>query len=117
VGDVLVCTDARRRQVYWARYDRHGERVEGPELAPPGEVATRFQSRDLTVVGAGVIAHADAFSSMRVNDDDGHPSAVAVIAVAAARVASAAPAERLEPLYLRRPDAVPSAGPKRVLPA
>ena len=34
-GDVLVVTDARRREVYWARY-RDGARIEGPAVERPG---------------------------------------------------------------------------------
>src|SRR5689334_10645354 len=37
VGDALVVTDARRREVYWARY-RDGVRVEGPAVNAPADV-------------------------------------------------------------------------------
>ena len=36
-GDALVVTDARRREVYWARY-RDGVRVEGPAVDAPADV-------------------------------------------------------------------------------
>ena len=36
-GEVLVVTDARRREVYWARY-RDGVRVDGPAVASPADV-------------------------------------------------------------------------------
>ena len=36
-GEVLVVTDARRREVYWARY-RDGVRVDGPEVNAPADV-------------------------------------------------------------------------------
>ena len=36
-GEVLVVTDARRREVYWARY-RDGVRIEGPDVAAPADV-------------------------------------------------------------------------------
>ena len=39
-GDVLVVTDARRREVYWARY-RDGVRVDGPAVNAPADVARR----------------------------------------------------------------------------
>ena len=39
-GDVLVVTDARRREVYWARY-RDGVRVDGPAVNAPGRRARR----------------------------------------------------------------------------
>ena len=38
-GDVLVVTDARRREVYWARY-RDGQRVEGPAVNAAADVPT-----------------------------------------------------------------------------
>jgi tRNA threonylcarbamoyl adenosine modification protein YeaZ len=36
-GDTLVVTDARRREVYWARY-RDGVRTEGPAVNAPSDV-------------------------------------------------------------------------------
>ncbi|WP_369807347.1 tRNA (adenosine(37)-N6)-threonylcarbamoyltransferase complex dimerization subunit type 1 TsaB [Mycobacterium sp. 852002-51057_SCH5723018] len=36
-GDVLVVTDARRREVYWARY-RDGARTHGPAVSAPAAV-------------------------------------------------------------------------------
>ncbi|WP_254658773.1 tRNA (adenosine(37)-N6)-threonylcarbamoyltransferase complex dimerization subunit type 1 TsaB, partial [Mycobacterium avium] len=36
-GDTLVVTDARRREVYWARY-RDGVRTDGPAVAAPADV-------------------------------------------------------------------------------
>src|SRR5271168_1263966 len=36
-GDVLVVTDARRRELYWARY-RDGVRTRGPEVDAPADV-------------------------------------------------------------------------------
>ena len=36
-GDVLVVTDARRREVYWARY-RDGLRIDGPGVAAAADV-------------------------------------------------------------------------------
>src|SRR5881392_1378846 len=31
-GSSIVVTDARRREVYWARYDEQAERVDGPHV-------------------------------------------------------------------------------------
>lgn len=36
--DVVVAMDARRREVYWARYDPAGQRVLGPLVGPPARV-------------------------------------------------------------------------------
>ena len=36
-GEVLVVTDARRREIYWARY-RDGVRIDGPAVSAPADV-------------------------------------------------------------------------------
>ena len=41
-GEVLVVTDARRRELYWARY-QDGVRVGGPAVDAPGERDPRFE--------------------------------------------------------------------------
>ena len=35
----IVATDARRREVYWARYDADGRRLDGPAVGFPADVA------------------------------------------------------------------------------
>src|SRR3954471_2765897 len=35
----VVATDARRKEVYWARYDSATVRVDGPSVGPPGDAA------------------------------------------------------------------------------
>ncbi|OLT04275.1 tRNA (adenosine(37)-N6)-threonylcarbamoyltransferase complex dimerization subunit type 1 TsaB, partial [Pseudonocardia sp. CNS-004] len=40
-GPLLVVTDARRREVYWAGYDADGGRVDGPHVQAPAAVAER----------------------------------------------------------------------------
>lgn len=82
-GDALVVTDARRREVYWARY-RNGFRVDGPAVNAPADVP-----------GA-----ADAFARPPV-----YPSASGLVRAVADWAVEPAP---LIPLYLRRPDAKPS---------
>ncbi|MCL1922657.1 MAG: tRNA (adenosine(37)-N6)-threonylcarbamoyltransferase complex dimerization subunit type 1 TsaB [Propionibacteriaceae bacterium] len=37
-GDFLTCIDARRKEVYWARYDAQGRRVDGPDVSRPVEL-------------------------------------------------------------------------------
>ena len=37
-SDFLVATDARRREVYWARYTAAGERADGPHVSRPAEL-------------------------------------------------------------------------------
>jgi tRNA threonylcarbamoyl adenosine modification protein YeaZ len=82
VGDALVVTDARRREVYWARY-RDGVRVDGPAVNSPVDVP-----------GA-----AEALARPTV-----YPTASGLVRAVADWSAEPAP---LIPLYLRRPDAKP----------
>ncbi|HKS52204.1 MAG TPA: tRNA (adenosine(37)-N6)-threonylcarbamoyltransferase complex dimerization subunit type 1 TsaB, partial [Pseudonocardiaceae bacterium] len=50
---LLVITDARRREVYWARYDATGLRVDGPHVDRPEDVPL---AEVLRVVGDGAAA-------------------------------------------------------------
>lgn len=93
-GDVLVVTDARRREVYWARY-RDGVRTAGPAVAAPTEVPA-----DADAV-AGSPEHTVLFDLPRL--DPVYPTPAGLVA-AVADWADPAP---LVPLYLRRPDAKP----------
>jgi tRNA threonylcarbamoyl adenosine modification protein YeaZ len=81
-GELLVVTDARRREVYWARY-RDGVRVDGPAVDAPADVP-------------GAV---EAFARPPV-----YPSAAGLVRAVADWAAEPAP---LVPLYLRRPDAKP----------
>jgi tRNA threonylcarbamoyl adenosine modification protein YeaZ len=83
-SEILVVTDARRREVYWARY-RDGVRVEGPAVNAPADVS-----------GAD-----DALARPPV-----YPTSSGLVRAVADWAAEPAP---LIPLYLRRPDAKPSA--------
>ena len=73
--DFIITVDARRKEVYWARYT-HGVRV--------GEPAVNFPA---DVTGAAI--HADLF-----------PDMVALVNLSG---------NIIEPMYLRRPDAVATA--------
>jgi tRNA threonylcarbamoyl adenosine modification protein YeaZ len=102
--DFLVATDARRKEVYVASY-AEGQRVSGPDVLKPADVATSGP-----VVGRGAALYPDAFPDARAPE---HPSA-AVLCDVVVR-------ERFElldpePLYLRRPDTMAPRPPKRVLP-
>jgi tRNA threonylcarbamoyl adenosine modification protein YeaZ len=112
VDDGVVVTDARRREVYWARYSG-GERVEGPQVSRPAELATALVPGTL-LAGAGAVLHREVFTCFEVDVHRLHPSASALVARAAVRVAAGAPSEPLTPLYLRRPDAVEPGAVKRV---
>jgi tRNA threonylcarbamoyl adenosine modification protein YeaZ len=105
---VLVASDARRKEVYWAEYV-DGVRVSGPEVSAPALIRT-----DATrAVGDGALRYADVLG-LPV-DGPRYPPARALAALAADRVRAGAPSEALTPLYLRRPDAVEPAARKPAL--
>jgi tRNA threonylcarbamoyl adenosine modification protein YeaZ len=114
--EFLVCTDARRKQVYWARYDAAGSRIEGPDIATAADLASRYADRVPVVVGIGVALYPQEFSVFDATAD-ATASASDVAHLVATRVRDHAPSEVLEPMYLRRPDASPPGRPKPVLPA
>jgi len=98
---VLVATDARRHEVYWAVY-RDGARVAGPDVNRPSDVDC---SGIGFAVGDGALRYADVLG-VPVRDEPRYPPAAGLASLAAARVLDGAPSEPLTPLYLRRPDAV-----------
>lgn len=99
-GDVLVVTDARRREVYWAHY-RDGVRVDGPAVNAPGDVMAVLRSSVAAVAGSP--EHAALFDLPRL--DVGYPTPVGLVRA----VADWDDPQPLVPLYLRRPDAKPAA--------
>ncbi|NHN56652.1 tRNA (adenosine(37)-N6)-threonylcarbamoyltransferase complex dimerization subunit type 1 TsaB [Calidifontibacter sp. DB0510] len=108
--DFLVATDARRREVYWARY-AGGARVTGPEVARPGDLPEEL--RELPTAGRGPELYPDLFPTpVDVLD----ASAAALGRLAARALATGEDLLPVRPLYLRAPDAQPSTGPKSVLP-
>ncbi len=110
-GPVLVAADARRREVYWATYDGQRTRVTGPAVDRPADIGTAGCT---LACGAGAVMYADVLGLP--TGPPLFPPASALAALAAARVTGRAPAERLTPLYLRRPDATEPAPAKAVRP-
>lgn len=100
-ADLLVVTDARRREVYWARYVA-GRRVEGPGVSKPADLAAAPSER-----GAGSPDHVAMFELPVVPVTT--PSPAGLVSVAAADLRSGTAPEPLVPMYLRRPDAVETA--------
>jgi tRNA threonylcarbamoyl adenosine modification protein YeaZ len=124
-AELLVVTDARRREVYWARYravsgaggsflasasqDGRGGgvarplnsvvRIAGPEVCKPGEL----ESGDSTVI-AGSASHVDFFDLPVLPVET--PSPAGLVACAATDLLARATPGSLTPMYLRRPDAV-----------
>ena len=81
--EYIVATDARRKEIYWARY-KAGLRVEGPNVSKPEEVAGRIERE----FGFGFT-------------ETLYPSPHLLLAKSKSFPVSGA-------LYLRRPDAVPT---------
>ncbi|MFG2330504.1 tRNA (adenosine(37)-N6)-threonylcarbamoyltransferase complex dimerization subunit type 1 TsaB [Streptomyces sp. NPDC048604] len=96
----VVATDARRKEVYWARYDDFRTRVSEPSVDRPADIAE--QVAGLPVVGAGALLYPEAFPDARGPE---HQSAAALAARAAELVAAGGEFLDPRPLYLRRPDA------------
>ncbi|MDZ7912769.1 MAG: tRNA (adenosine(37)-N6)-threonylcarbamoyltransferase complex dimerization subunit type 1 TsaB [Rhodococcus sp. (in: high G+C Gram-positive bacteria)] len=94
---LLVVTDARRREIYWARYDG-GVRVEGPAVNSAGDV----DPSPSTLI-AGSASHVDFFD-LPVEPAE-TPSPAGLVTVAAREILAESVPAPLEPLYLRRPDA------------
>ncbi len=130
--EFLVATDARRKEVYWARYDAAGRRLEGPGVSSAGAIAG---AAELPVAGTGGQLYPEAFGQVI---GPAYPEARTLCAIVAGAIVAgqlseqavptparpllaapllAAPLLAAEPLYLRRPDAREPGPPKRVTPS
>ena len=104
--DFLAVTDARRKELYWARYSATGERLDGPAVGRPDDLPP-----GLPIAGQAVSLYPALGESIWPE----HPSAAVLATVAAERLAGGgAGLLPPEPLYLRRPDAQIPGPPKRV---
>jgi tRNA threonylcarbamoyladenosine biosynthesis protein TsaB len=93
-GETLVVTDARRREVYWARY-RDGVRIDGPAVTAPADV-----DPGVAQAVAGSPEHAALFGLPLC--EPSYPTPAGLVAAVNDWADDPAP---LVPLYLRRPDA------------
>lgn len=125
--EVLVATDARRKEVYWAHYrvvaheGPHGvpvvETLAGPGVDKAADVAARLADAPadgrLVVVGEGASLYPEHLPA-----DEDAPLVPDVAVLARLALARRAAGEELptEPLYLRRPD-VQEPAPARLVPA
>jgi tRNA threonylcarbamoyladenosine biosynthesis protein TsaB len=109
---VVVATDARRKEVYWARYDitDDGALRVGDPLVAKAESIPGVQ--DLPVIGRGAVLYAQWFGR-RLGPLD--VSAGALAGLAARRMAAGEQLGPPEPMYLRRPDATPMVPRRAVL--
>ncbi|MFC7625109.1 tRNA (adenosine(37)-N6)-threonylcarbamoyltransferase complex dimerization subunit type 1 TsaB [Microlunatus sp. GCM10028923] len=100
-GEFVIATDARRREVYWARYDAAGRRLAGPDVGSPDSVP------DLPCYGPATAVYPERLT--------GAGPELILDGGAVAAAGPELPDVGLEPLYLRRPDAVEPSRPKSVL--
>jgi tRNA threonylcarbamoyladenosine biosynthesis protein TsaB len=107
--EFLVATDARRKEVYWARYDAAGRRVAGPHVGPASSIP---EAAELAVAGAGGQLYPEAFGAVTGPAYPDAGTLCGLVVRSGGQPALLAP----EPLYLRRPDAREPGPPKRVTP-
>ncbi|MGW0929340.1 tRNA (adenosine(37)-N6)-threonylcarbamoyltransferase complex dimerization subunit type 1 TsaB [Streptomyces sp. NPDC002644] len=99
-GPFVVATDARRKEVYWARYADSRTRLTDPAVDRPADIAE--QVAGMPAVGAGALLYPDTFPDVHGPE---HVSAAALASLAAERLARGEELPAPRPLYLRRPDA------------
>jgi tRNA threonylcarbamoyl adenosine modification protein YeaZ len=106
-GPFIAATDARRKEVFWARYADSRTRIDGPFVDRPADVPLA----GLPVVGAGAALYPDVLGESSAPP---YPYAGSLAALAAERLAAGTSLDQPRPIYLRRPDAVAPGAPKRV---
>ena len=108
-GELLVATDARRREVYWARYeaaDGRARRLTEPAVDRPADLPEDV--RALPTAGRGPLLYPELLTggmgAAQLLDVD-----AGVLGRVALRRLAEGVALPVEPLYLRRPDALTTA--------
>jgi tRNA threonylcarbamoyl adenosine modification protein YeaZ len=96
-GARTVVSDARRKEVYWARYAADGSRLAGPAVDRPEDAG----------VSAPVVGDAAFAGRLGVDVASAQVTTAGLLRAARPQLADPSSAGPLEPLYLRRPDAVP----------
>ena len=105
-GARSVVTDARRREAYWATYAEDGSRLSGPGVDRPEGL----------VLAAPVVGDAAFAERLGRPVTPAEVTTAGLLRAAHAQLAAGS-TDPLLPLYLRRPDAVPSVGRKTVTQA
>jgi tRNA threonylcarbamoyl adenosine modification protein YeaZ len=104
--EYIVATDARRREVYWALYERNGARTGGPHVGRPADLPAGYP-----VAGEGAVLYPELTGEPLAPR---YPSAACLAELAVRRQAEGEAPAPPEPLYLRRPDAREPGPLKRV---
>lgn len=117
-GDLLVATDARRKEVYWARYRCAAgvaDRLTDPAVDKPADLADDV--RALPTAGRGPLLYPELLTNrLELAGTDLLDVDAGALAVLAAGRITAGEDMPVEPLYLRRPDAAVPSPPKAVTP-
>jgi len=121
--EFIVAADARRKELYWARYAPAGGRIGEPMVSSPAEVALAAAAPG-TVPSAGrpapwPVAGEGPALYPELSDSPippCYPDAAQLAEIAAERLAGGGPLDPPEPLYLRQPDARVPGPPKKVTP-
>ena len=106
----IVAVDARRKEVYWARYGVDHRRETDLAVDKPADV----EVGGLPAVGQGALLYPEAFPDERPPT---YPSATVLGQLAAERLAAGETLAPPDPLYLRRPHAAAPGPRKQVTPA
>jgi tRNA threonylcarbamoyl adenosine modification protein YeaZ len=111
-GPLLVASDARRKEVYWALYAVGGKRVFGPAVDKPTHVA----QHSLSVAHvAHVAGNGGTLYDLGLEHTGREfPTPLGLVTVAREDVLANAKPGPFTPMYLRRPDAVVPGARKRV---
>ena len=120
-GDLLVVTDARRREVYLSAYRSDGRRELGPLVLSPAAVPELVAAKGLTPhyltgAGAGLLERQRTpdFDPERI-DGAGDSQSLGLVERAAIALLTGVVPGPLTPLYLRRPDVTEPGARKSVL--
>jgi len=109
--EFIVAADARRKEVYWARYDPAARRISGPAVGRPAELAAAELTASCPVAGEGPVLYPELGGDPL---PPRYPQAAHLAEIAVQSLAEHVPGQPPEPLYLRRPDARVPGKPKRV---
>lgn len=121
LGQLLVVTDARRREVYLSAYRADGRRALGPLVIAPAQVAALLAEQGITaafISGSGALlldAHRGNGFDPEHLDSAGLAKSLGLVERAAVALLTGAVPGPLTPLYLRRPDVTEPGARKSVL--
>jgi tRNA threonylcarbamoyladenosine biosynthesis protein TsaB len=106
--EFIVASDARRKEVYWARYGPAAQRAGDLAVGSPAGLTS---AASCPVAGEGPVLYPELFPCPI---PPRYPDAADLAEIAARRLTEHDPPGPPEPLYLRRPDAREPGPPKRV---